>query len=205
MTGRVPEHAEVAIAGRLMLVPDGAELQDAGLRGVDVADGEIQMELLRMCAAGPGRRHPVIDALNASAARPSGLSGLTPPPGGARVAQSRFDPSIPARHRNRTGPAGLRRDSRSRSDPAAGRGRWWDPAMHRSCRHHRWRRRSRRQPKPAWCSAADVTLQGWRPRSNWGITPRERCRAGIRDRGDAAVIDGMHRVARRRHRRRPDP
>ena len=52
MTGRVAEHAEVAIGGRLMIVPDSAELQDAGLRGVDVADGEIQMELLRMCAAG---------------------------------------------------------------------------------------------------------------------------------------------------------
>jgi hypothetical protein len=44
VTGRVVADTEVAVRGQLTIGADGAELEDAGLGGVDVADREVGME-----------------------------------------------------------------------------------------------------------------------------------------------------------------
>ena len=91
MTGRIVEDADVAVRGRLVVGADSAELEDAGLCGVNVADREVQVELLRVSAAGPGRRHPVIDPLKGER--------------GASVGMVRADTTA---GRSQGGPAGVR-------------------------------------------------------------------------------------------------
>ncbi len=58
---RVQVDPEPTVLRRLVLVDAGAEREDLGFGGVDVTDAEVQMELLRVSTARPGRSHPVID------------------------------------------------------------------------------------------------------------------------------------------------
>jgi hypothetical protein len=92
VAGGIQEYAEPTVAGRLVLVPAGTEREHVGLGGVDVTDAEVEVELLGMSAARQVGAVQSSIRWNASAGRPSRLSGVTPPPGGVRVAQSRLEP-----------------------------------------------------------------------------------------------------------------
>ena len=93
MPGRIEVDPEAAVRGGLVCVHCCAECEDLGLGGIDVSDAEVGVELLGRVPAGQvGARQSSI-RWKASVARPSGLSGVTPPPGGTSVAQSRFEPS----------------------------------------------------------------------------------------------------------------
>ena len=47
----------------LMIVHPCPQGEDLGLGGVDIADAEVEVELLGVLAARPGRHHPVVDPL----------------------------------------------------------------------------------------------------------------------------------------------
>ena len=63
MTGWIEKHPEPTIGRWLVIVPRRAELENARFGSVDVADGEVEVDLLGVRTAGPGRRDPVVDAL----------------------------------------------------------------------------------------------------------------------------------------------
>lgn len=50
-----------------MLVTESTEGDDRRLSGVDIADGEVQVELLWVRTTRPGRHFPVVDALEGQA------------------------------------------------------------------------------------------------------------------------------------------
>jgi hypothetical protein len=70
--------------------PEG---EDLWLGGGDVADVEVEVELLGVLAAGHVGSIQSSIRWKARAARPSGLSGVTPPPGGLSVAKCWSAPS----------------------------------------------------------------------------------------------------------------
>jgi hypothetical protein len=75
-----------------MVVNACPKSEDLGLASVDIANAEVKVELLGVLAARPRTLQSSI-RWNARVARPSGLSGVTPPPGGASVAKFRSEPS----------------------------------------------------------------------------------------------------------------
>lgn len=85
--GGVEVDAEAAVGRGLVGVAGRAELEHAGLGGVDVADGEVEVHLLRVRATRPGGRHVVLDALEGDRRLAPGLSAPSPPRGGTRSTQ----------------------------------------------------------------------------------------------------------------------
>ena len=63
VTRWVEVDAEVALLRGLVLVHPCAELEDARLGGIDGRDAQVQVELLRVCATGPGRGDVVVPQL----------------------------------------------------------------------------------------------------------------------------------------------
>jgi len=63
MTYRVEVHTEPPVLRGLMLVNTCPEGEDLRLGSVDVSDAEVEVKLLGVLAARPGRHHPVIDLL----------------------------------------------------------------------------------------------------------------------------------------------
>jgi hypothetical protein len=57
----------------------------------DVRDRQIEVHLLRVTTAGPGRLDPVIDALESERGVAVGIVRADPPSGGASVAKSRLE------------------------------------------------------------------------------------------------------------------
>jgi len=90
--GRVGVDPEAAVLGGLVLVHGPPSRQHRRLVRVDGAGPQVEVELLRVRPAGPGRCLEVVDPLEGQG-RPPGLSGDRPPPGGTSVAQSRSEPS----------------------------------------------------------------------------------------------------------------
>ena len=67
MTGWVDVHAEPAVLRGLMVMTPGPKSQHRPLGSLDVTDGEVEMELLRVAASGPSGGDPVLDALEGQA------------------------------------------------------------------------------------------------------------------------------------------
>jgi hypothetical protein len=74
MSNGVEVHAKCAVLRGLMLVCAGTSRENLGLCCCDVKDGEVEVELLWVCPTRPGRRHPIVDALEAE--RPASLQVL---------------------------------------------------------------------------------------------------------------------------------
>lgn len=63
VTRRIQVDTKATVLGRLMIVAACPQIEDRWLGRVDVTDGEVQVELLRVGSARPGRSHPVVDPL----------------------------------------------------------------------------------------------------------------------------------------------
>ena len=93
MPDGVQVHTEPSVLGGLVLVDTRPGCDYLCLGGIDVAHAEVEVELLG--GAPPGHVGTTQSSIrwNASVARPSGFSGVTPPPGGLSVEKSRLEPS----------------------------------------------------------------------------------------------------------------
>jgi hypothetical protein len=84
-----------------VLVNAGAHGEDQGIRVVDVTDADVEVELLRVRPAWPGRSHPVIDPLEGKGGSAIGVVRAAPPPGGVRVANASSAPTSTGQPRRR--------------------------------------------------------------------------------------------------------
>jgi hypothetical protein len=95
VSDRVEVNAEPAVLGGLVLVNPGAQGEDQGIRGVDVTDADVEVELLRVRPAWPGRSHPVIDPLEGKGGSAIGVVRADPTSrwgeGGERVVGTDLD------------------------------------------------------------------------------------------------------------------